>query len=107
MKKDVDDFGNKENIKPPSCIVLIHASENSTDLDVLYYPVQLIGIEPPNRTIFITRYAKKIGRHLIDIHLMVSNLFSFLRRSICTKAILPISRGNFSSNKETASIILK
>ena len=65
MKKDVDDFGNKENIKPPSCIVLIYASENSTDLVPLHYPVQLNGIEPPDMTLYITRLPKQIGSDVL------------------------------------------
>ena len=61
MKKDVDDFGNKENVKPPSCVVVIYASQNNTDLAPLHYPVQLNGIEPPDIKLFITRLCKQIG----------------------------------------------
>ena len=65
MKKDVDDFGNKENVKPPSCIVVIYANENSTDLAPLHYPVQLNGIEPTDIKFFITRLPKQIGSHVL------------------------------------------
>ena len=89
MKKDVDDFGNKENVKPPSCVVVIYASQNNTDLAPLHYPVQLNGIEPPDIKLFITRLPKQIGSHMLLLNTLYW-LFSFLGRSIYKETFHPI-----------------